>query len=219
MRRREFITLLGGAAAASPVSWQPAARAQQPQRLRRVGALIAQAETTTIARAFVAAFEQGLARRGWTIGHDLTINYRFGILDDAAARAPIADLLRLETEVILAHAVAAVEAAREATRTLPIVFVGVSEPITRGYIASLARPGGNITGFTNIEPSIAGQARGIDQADRAAHDGASRSGWTKQILTESIRWALADTGAKPPGQRGTATFARRARCYGALVTA
>jgi putative tryptophan/tyrosine transport system substrate-binding protein len=151
MKRREFITLLGGAAAAWPI----AARAQQGARMRRVGVLIAQAETTALAKAYVAAFELGLVGRAWAIGRDLTVDHRFAIADEAAARTATADLLRLGSEVILAHAVAAVEAARAATRTLPVVFVGISEPVTRGFVASLARPGGNLTGFSNIEPSIA----------------------------------------------------------------
>jgi putative ABC transport system substrate-binding protein len=122
-----------------------------------VGVLIAQGETTTVAKAYVAAFQQGLVRRAWAIGRDLTIDQRFAVADEVSARTATAELLRLGSEVILAHAVAAVEAARQATRTLPVVFVGISEPITRGFVASLARPGGNLTGFTNIEPSIAGR--------------------------------------------------------------
>jgi putative ABC transport system substrate-binding protein len=154
VKRRSFLTLLGGAAGAWPI----AARAQQASgRTRRVGALIAQFETSAVGKAYAAAFEHGLTKRGWTIGRDLVIDYRWNIADPETARIATADLLRIGPDAILAHAIAAMNSVQQATRTVPVVFTGISEPVTRGYVASLARPGGNVTGFTNIEPSITGK--------------------------------------------------------------
>jgi putative ABC transport system substrate-binding protein len=151
MRRRDFIALLGGAAA----GWPLGAAAQQPQR--RVAALIAHSETTAIGKSYAAAFEQGLTARKWIIGRDLIIDYRWDIAEPERARAATSDLLRLSPDAILAHAIEAMNAVKLATQTVPVVFTGVSEPVTRGYVASLARPGGNVTGFTNLEPSVAGK--------------------------------------------------------------
>jgi putative ABC transport system substrate-binding protein len=121
--------------------------------MRRVGAMIARRSLAHL-KACVAAFEQAFWC-GWTIGR---MSPSTTVLASPTGQPPATvDLLRLPAEVIFAHAGAGVEAARQATRTLPIVFVGVSEPVTRGFVASLARPGGNITGFTNIEPSVAGK--------------------------------------------------------------
>src|SRR5215469_669069 len=152
LRRREFITLLGGATAA----WPLAARGQQA-RMRRVAALIAHSETTTIGKSYAGAFEQGLSARNWTIGRDLAIDYRWDIADPERARAATTDLLRRSPDAILAHAIEAMAAVQQATHTVPVVFTGVSEPTAHGYVASLTRPGGNVTGFTNIEPSVVGK--------------------------------------------------------------
>ena len=150
MKRRAFITLFGGAAA----SWPLEARAQQPERVRRLGALIVFPEDDPSSRRRVAAFEQELAKLGWVGGRDLQIAYRWSVSDDARAKAATTELLALTPDLILANATTAVAAAQRATRTVPIVFTGVSEPVAQGFVASLTRPGGNITGFTNLEPSV-----------------------------------------------------------------
>ena len=150
MRRREFITLFGGTA----VAWPVAARAQQAERVRRIGALIVFSENDPSSQRRTAAFQQGLAKLGWIVGRNLQIDYRWGISDDEKARSATTELLALVPDVILANATAAVAASQRATRSVPIVFTGVSEPVAQGLVASLTHPGGNITGFTNLEPSV-----------------------------------------------------------------
>ena len=152
MRRREFITLLGGAA-----TWPLAARAQQGERMRRIGVLMLYPENDRQSQGRVTAFQQGLETLGWTVGRNLAIDYRWGISDPERARAVCTELLSLAPDLIIANAVSAVRGAQQVTRTVPIVFTGVSEPIAQGFVASLARPGGNTTGFTNLEPSVAGK--------------------------------------------------------------
>jgi putative ABC transport system substrate-binding protein len=153
MRRRAFITLLGGGAAV----WSLAARAQQLQRIRRIGVLMVTPEHDPQSRARVAAFQQGLEKLGWTIERNVQIDYRWGISDQERAAAATAELLSLAPDLLLANAATAGRAVQQATRTVPIVFTGISEPVAQGLVASLARPGGNITGFTNLEPSVGGK--------------------------------------------------------------
>ncbi len=152
MRRREFITLAGGAAA-----WPLAARAQHGERIRRIGVLMVLAENAPQSQSRVTALQNGLEKLGWTIGRNLVIDYRWGVSEPEWARAAAAELLTLAPHLILANGTAAARGAQEVTRTLPIVFVGVSEPVAQGLVASLARPGGNTTGFTNLEPSVGGK--------------------------------------------------------------
>jgi putative ABC transport system substrate-binding protein len=153
MRRREFITLLGGAAAA----WPMAARAQQPDRVRRIGVLIALAESDPEGQARIAAFHQGLQQSGWTVGHNVRIDTRWGAGDADRMRRYAAELVSLAPDVILASGGTVVGALLQATRTVPIVFTQTSDPVGAGYVASLARPGGNATGFTISEYGIAGK--------------------------------------------------------------
>ena len=153
MKRREFITLLGGAAAA----WPLAARAQQPDRVRRIGVLMVLAESDSQSQRRITAFQEGLEKLGWTVGRNLAIDYRWGVSDPEAARATTSELLSLAPDLILANAISALRGAQQATHTVPIVFTGVSEPVAQGFVASLARPGGNTTGFTNLEPSVGGK--------------------------------------------------------------
>jgi putative tryptophan/tyrosine transport system substrate-binding protein len=149
MKRREFITVLGAAAA-----WPLAAHAQQGDRVRRIGALIVLGETDPESRRRVMAFEQSLDKLGWSVGRNLMIDYRFDISDDERARVAAAELLRLAPDVILANSVVATRAAQQVTRTVPIVFTAISEPIAQGFVESIAHPGGNTTGFSNLEPSL-----------------------------------------------------------------
>src|SRR5262249_7744553 len=149
MRRREFITLLGGAAA-----WPLSASGQETRRVRKVAVLMVSAENDPQSRDRVIAFERGLQKLGWTVGRNLQIDYRWGVSDDEHARAATADLLKLGPDLILASAPPALRAAQQATGTLPIVFTAISEPVASGFVASLARPGGNTTGFSSLEPTV-----------------------------------------------------------------
>ena len=152
MRRREFITLLGGAAA-----WPLAARAQQGERMRRIGVLSNIAEDDPQMRARFGAFLQGLEKLGWLQGRNFRIDTRFGAVTTEQIQAGARELLALQPELILANAPHVTRALQQATRTIPIVFVGVSDPIGAGFIASLARPGGNLTGLQNYEATITGK--------------------------------------------------------------
>src|SRR5260221_12384741 len=150
MKRRQFITLLGGAAAA----WPLAARGQQPDRVRRIGVLMGLAESDPEAKVRAAVFERALQELGWTRGRNIRIDYRWAPGDVEQTRAAAAELLRLAPDVSLAHATPATAALQRPTRTLPPVFVAVWKPGAQGIVQSLARPGGNITGFTNLEPTL-----------------------------------------------------------------
>jgi len=153
MRRREFITLLGGAAAA----WPLAARAQQPERMRRIGILMLFAEDDPAAKTRIAAFIEGLQQLGWTVGRNVEINIRWGASDAVRTRRYAAELVALAPDVVLAGASEATAALREVTRTVPIVFVGVTDPVGAGYVASLARPEGNVTGLAYVEYGMGGK--------------------------------------------------------------
>jgi putative ABC transport system substrate-binding protein len=152
MRRREFITLLGGAAA-----WPLAARAQQPNRMRRIGALMNLAEDDPDSRVRQMAWLQGLDRLGWTVGRNLAIDYRWSISDVGRARAAAAELLALGPDVILAYGTVSVQGLQSVTRTVPVVFTLVAEPVAQGFIESLAHPGGNLTGFSYLAPTFGGK--------------------------------------------------------------
>jgi putative tryptophan/tyrosine transport system substrate-binding protein len=147
MRRREFITLLGGAAA-SPLS----AGAQQAERMRRIGALITFSADDPESQIIVGALSQGLQELGWTLGRNVRIDYRWGgAADDDRVRRYAAELVALAPDVILTFGGTTVRALQRATATVPIVFVNVSDPVGGGLVASLARPGGNATGFASVE--------------------------------------------------------------------
>ena len=141
MRRREFITLLGGAAA-----WPLAARAQQPSAMRRISVLMNLAADDPESLARIGAFLQGLQELGWTDGRNVRLDYRWGAGDPGRYRSYATELAAAAPDVILGGG-ATVVALQQATRTVPIVFVGISDPVGVGVVASLARPGGNITGF------------------------------------------------------------------------
>ena len=152
MRRRQFITLLGGAAA-----WPLAGRAQQDRRVRWIGVLMIFPDTDKIGSGNATAFEEGLAALGWNVGRNIAIDYRWAVTDVEKGRSAVAQVLRLSPDLILANGGPALTAAQQATRTIPIVFTGVSEPVERGFITSLARPGGNTTGFANMESTVGGK--------------------------------------------------------------
>jgi putative ABC transport system substrate-binding protein len=151
MRRRDFISLLAGAAAA----WPLAARAQQGAHMRRIGALMNLAESDPEGQARIAAFREGLGKLGWTEGRELQIEYRWFAGDPERARAYAAELVKLKPDVIFAGATPSVAVLQRETRSVPIVFAQVADPVGAGFVASLARPGGNITGFALYEYTIA----------------------------------------------------------------
>ena len=167
MRRREFISLLGGTA----VSWPRLARAQQPERMRRVGVLMNTAESNAEGQTRLAAFRQRLQELGWTEGRNVRIDVRWGGGDVDRIRRHAAELVGLSPDVLLAYANAQLGALARETRAVPIVFIGVSDPVGAGYVASFARPGGNITGFTLFEAisgrQVAGDLEGDRSRDRA----------------------------------------------------
>ena len=145
MRRREFITLIGGAA----VGWPVVARAQQPERMRRIGVLISLAADDRQGQARLAAFQQALQQLGWTDGRNVRIDTRWAAGD--TSRRYAAELVALAPDVILASGGSIVATLLQATRTVPIVFTLTPDPVGAGFVASLARPGGNVTGFTAFE--------------------------------------------------------------------
>src|SRR6266436_8624954 len=143
LRRREFITLVGGAAAA----WPLAARAQQREQMRRIGVLMNLGSDDAEGQARNAAFLQGLQELGWTAGRNVRIEYRWGAGDAELFRRYASELVALAPDVILAVGGAVVPSLLQATRTVPIVFTGTPDPVGAGFVESLARPGGNVTGF------------------------------------------------------------------------
>ena len=153
MRRREFITLVGGAAA----SWPIVARAQQPGRMRLIGVLMGFAESDPNARSGLAALRGALAKLGWTEGNNLRIELRWTTGDTERIRTLAKELVDLRPDVILGQTTPVTDALAGETRTIPIVFVTVSDPIASGFAKDLARPGGNITGFALFESSMGGK--------------------------------------------------------------
>jgi putative ABC transport system substrate-binding protein len=153
MKRREFITLLGG----GTVVWPLAVRAQQGERMRRIGVLMPQAADDPEYQARLAAFLQGLQELGWTVGRNVRIDYRWGAGDAERIRRYAAELAALAPDIILATGASTVGPLQQATRTVPIVFVNVTDPVGGGFIASLARPGGNATGFSFFEYGMSGK--------------------------------------------------------------
>jgi putative ABC transport system substrate-binding protein len=152
MRRREFTTLLGGAAA-----WPLAAHGQQPGQRRRIGMLIGYAEKDAETQARLAAFRHGLEQLGWTEGRNVRVDYRFSPSGPEQAQRFAKELVALRPDILVGNSTPATAALRRETRAIPIVFVGVSDPVGSSFVASIARPGGNITGFTNFEPSLTGK--------------------------------------------------------------
>ena len=157
MNRREFIPLLG----ATAVTWPLAARAQQPERMRRIGALMLIAENDPETHARVAAFRQGLRELGWTEGHNFRIDFRWAGDDSNLIRRFAAELVASEPDVIVAIAPQGLAAVQRETRSIRIVFMHVADPVGGGFVASLARPGGNATGFLQFEYTLSGKWLGL----------------------------------------------------------
>jgi len=153
IRRREFITLLGGAAA-----WPPTVRAQQSDAPHRVGVLMGFDENDPMARTYLIALREELQKHGWVEGRNIRTDVRWAKADDPDARRRLAmEVVTLQPNVIISHNTPTTAALLQQTRTIPIVFAIVSDPVGSGFVESFARPRGNVTGFTNIEPTIAGK--------------------------------------------------------------
>jgi putative tryptophan/tyrosine transport system substrate-binding protein len=152
MRRREFIAVLGGAA----TTWPLVARAQQPQR--RIGVLMGYAKSDREGQAFLAAFREELNKLGWAEDRNIRIDARWAAPNDTELRLQSAkELVALHPDLVLSHGTPSTEALLKQTRTLPIIFVNVSDPIGSGFVTSFASPGGNVTGFVTMEPTMAGK--------------------------------------------------------------
>jgi putative tryptophan/tyrosine transport system substrate-binding protein len=151
VRRRQFITLIGGAA----VAWPLAARAQQPERMRRIGVLIGLAESDPEAQAWAAAFREGLQKLGWAEGRNIRIDTRWASSDMEAMQRYAKELVALQPDLILSTNTPTTASLLQQTRTIPIIFANVSDPVGSGFVANLPRPGGNVTGYINIEASLA----------------------------------------------------------------
>jgi putative ABC transport system substrate-binding protein len=149
MRRRQFIAGLGGAAA-----WPLAARAQQGERVRRIGVLMPGGENDPVWKTFVSAFTQALAGLGWTDGRNVRMDLRWAGDDNNRIRAHARELVGLQPDIILTGATAATAALQRETQTIPIVSANVGDPVASGLVARLDRPGGNITGFASLEASL-----------------------------------------------------------------
>jgi putative ABC transport system substrate-binding protein len=153
VRRRDFITLFGGAS----VAWPMAARAQQPAQIRRVGMLIGYAENDPETQARLAAFRQAFEQLGWKEGRSVRIDYRFAPASPDQAQLLAKELVALHPDVLVGNSTPAAAALLHETRAIPIVFVGVSDPVGSQFVASIPQPGGSTTGFTNFEPSLIGK--------------------------------------------------------------
>jgi putative tryptophan/tyrosine transport system substrate-binding protein len=153
MRRREFTRLLGGATAA----WSVAAYAQQTERVRRIGVLTSAAESDQEGQSSIAAFREGLRKLGWAEGRNIEIDIRWAAADVGLIKRFAKELVALQPDLILTSSTAATAATLQETRTIPIIFVLVADPVGSGFVASLPRPGGNTTGFTPIIGSLGGK--------------------------------------------------------------
>ena len=164
MKRREFLGVLGGAA-----SWPLAARAQQSDRVRRIGVLMGYAESDAEGQAYVAIFREGLQKLGWAEGRNFQIDIRWATSDPEAVQRLAKELVALQPDVILSHNTPTTAALLQQTRTIPIIFAIVSDPVGSGFIASFSRPGSNVTGFTISGADVGRQVVGAAQGDRATH--------------------------------------------------
>jgi ABC-type uncharacterized transport system substrate-binding protein len=224
MRRREFITLLGGSAV-----WPFAARAQQPERVRRVGVLMYLVADDAEGQARLAAFAQALGQLGWSDGRNLRIDTRWANADDIGKHA--AELAALAPDVLVAGTgTATVAPLLQATRTVPIVFVSVIDPVGAGFVASLAQPGGNATGFTIYEYSMSGKwlellketaprvTRAAVLRDPAVASGIGQFG-AVQIVAPSIGIEVSPVSVRDPAEieRAVTAFARSSNA-GLIVT-
>jgi ABC-type uncharacterized transport system substrate-binding protein len=227
MKRRQFITLLGGAAAI----WPFVARAQQGERMRRIGVLMPLFAGDPEAQVRSTVFAQSLQQLGWTVGRNLQIDYRFAGGEADRIRQYAAELVALAPDVIMTVGSSTVAPMQQATRTIPIVFTNLADPVGAGVVQSLARPGGNATGFTNFEYSMSGKwvellkqvAPGVTRAavlrDITAAAGMGQFGAIRSVA-QSLGVELTPLGVSDAGEleRGVSAFARSGN-GGLIVTA
>jgi putative tryptophan/tyrosine transport system substrate-binding protein len=199
MRRRQFIAGLGGA-----VAWPVVATAQQGERVRRIGVLLSGSEDDARIRRSIATFARELARSGWTEGRNIEIAYLWGAGDATHIRNNVAEIVRAAPDVVVATASEATVALKRQTNTLPIVFVLIGDPVAQGLVASFARPGGNITGFTSEESSIAGKWSTILKEIAPAtstvmglyyHENPNWEGHLRAIITAASRLGISVSSA------------------------
>jgi len=224
MRRREFMTLLGGAAAA----WPLAAHAQQPEPMRRIGVLMNRAADDPEGQASVAAFRQALQQLGWSDGRNVRIDIGWGEDDVDRERKHAVELIALAPDIMLASGTLSLAAVQQVTRSLPIVFVNVIDPVGAGFVDTLARPGGNVTGFMNFEYSLSGKwlellkqiapsmTRAAVLKDPAFGVGSVQFG-AIQAVAQSLGIEVSPINVRDAGEieRAIAAFARSAN--GALI--
>ena len=227
MRRREFVTLLGGAAAAWPIT----GRAQQPEQMRRIGVLTNLVADDPEAQARVGAFLQGLQELGWAVGRNMRIEYRWGAGDADRTRGYAAELVALAPDVILTSGASALAPLLQATRSVPVVFAQVPDPVGAGFVNSLARPGGNTTGFITYEYGLSGKwlelltqiAPSVTRAavirDPAVSAGTGQWG-AIQAVAPSVRVLVSPVNVRDAGEieRDVAAFAHGSNS-GLIVTA
>jgi putative ABC transport system substrate-binding protein len=226
MKRREFITLIGGAA----VAWPRAARAQQSERMRRIGVLMNRPAEDAETQARLAAFAQGLQQLGWTIGQNVRIDYRSAGGNAAKLRNYTAELVALAPDVIVAQSSLAVSLLLQATRSLPIVFADIADPVGAGFVDSLARPGGNATGFMLLEYSLSAKwlellkqiVPGLTRAAvlrDPANPAATAQFGSIQAMAQSLGVEVSPISVRDAGEieRAIETFARSAN-LGMIVT-
>ena len=151
MKRREFITLVGGAV----TTWPLAVRAQQPARMRRIGILMAYAESDTVYQGYVIAFQEELQKLGWEQGRNIRFNYAWAGSDLESVNRFAKELVALQPDLILSSSTPTTASLLQQTQTIPIIFANIIDPVASGFVASLSRPGGNATGYIILEPSIA----------------------------------------------------------------
>ena len=225
IRRRELVVALGSAAAA----WPPAARSQPGERARRIGVLMNLSENDPEAQGLVAAFREGLAQLGWIDGRNVRIDYRWSAGDLDRIRRYAAELVALPPEVILAYGGSTVGPLQQVTRTVPIVFVEVIDPVGAGFVMGLARPGGNTTGFSLFEFGIAGKwlellkqitphmTRAVVIRDPSSPGGGGQVG-AIQALAPSLRVEVTSVGLRDAGEIERAVTVAREANGGLIVT-
>ena len=164
MRRRDFLRFVGPA-----LAWPVAAYAQQSEKIRRIGVLMAHRQGDPEFQDYLSAFRQGLQRSGWVEGRNIQIETRWGALDDAELRQQSAkEILALNPDIILTQNTPPTATMLQLTRSVPVVFVVVADPVGSGFVGSLSRPGGNATGFTIMEPTTSGEVAGTVERYRAS---------------------------------------------------
>ena len=224
MQRREFLALIGAAAAAWPV----AAGAQAPARLRRIAVLMLYAESDAQGQVRAVAFREGLERAGWVAGRNIAVDYLWGTFGPDWTSHVTAELGRLAPDIIVVNTSTALPLVKTIAAATPIVFIGVSEPVAQGFVAALSRPGGNITGLSNLEPTvgakwidllkqIAPQVRRVAFMYNSANFGSRIGLQSAQSAASKFAVEIADTPISSPSEIEAAIAALGGESGGALV--